>query len=88
MAQVKNILKGIVRFALWLGFAAVFYHSGLGLTTWLLEPERAGHVERLLGLLFPLLLIAFFYVNRRLGCYGSGACALPRQPSSTLPPGH
>jgi len=85
---VKNGLQRTVRFALWLGFAVVFYHSGLGLTTWLLQPEQSTSVDRVLGLLFPALLVAFFFVNRRLGCYGSGACAVPREATHGMPPGH
>jgi len=78
----------IVRFAVWLGFAALFYRSGLGLTTWLLEPAQAGALERGFALAFPLLAVLFWPVNRRLGCLGSGRCeAPPEDRSPRLPPG-
>jgi len=59
---------------IWLGFAIVFYQSGLAFTTWLLEPEHfAGSIDWFWVVLFPVLVPAFFVVNRRYGC-ASGAC--------------
>ena len=87
-SHVPAYLQRPIRFALWLGFAVLFYNSGLGLTTWILQPELASDIDRLFGVLFPPLLVAFFYVNRRLGCYGSGGCAVPREASRVVPPGH
>ena len=59
---------------IWVAFAFVFFYSGLYTTEWLLEPEQfAGGWHWLLVALFPVLLPAFFVVNRRYGC-ASGAC--------------
>ncbi len=64
-----------LRLAVYVGFAAVFFHSGLALTTWLVSPEQmGGAIDVVLALLFPVLLPAFFVVNRHFGC-GSGGCA-------------
>ena len=60
---------------LWVLFAIVFYYAGLAFTTWLLEPDKfAGGASWILVGLFPILVPAFFIVNRRLGC-ASGQCA-------------
>jgi len=59
---------------LWVLFAIVFYSSGLAFTTWLLEPEAfEGGLRWILVAAFPILVPAFFRVNRRLGC-GSDLC--------------
>ncbi len=72
---------------LWVVFAIVFYYSGLNFTVWLLEPENfAGGMDWVWVALFPVLLPAFFLVNRRLGCTGgrcaSGACEIPGKPDN------
>lgn len=68
---------------IWLGFAFVFYRSGLAVTTWLLEPEHfAGGIDWVWVALFPVLVPGFFVVNRRYGC-ASGAC---RAASCESPP--
>jgi hypothetical protein len=60
---------------LWVLFAILFYNSGQAFTIWLLEPENfAGGVDWFWMVLFPVLLPAFFVVNRHLGC-ASGACS-------------
>ncbi len=74
---------------LWVVFAISFYYSGLNFTVWLLEPENfAGGMKWVWVGLFPALLIAFFPVNRRLGCANgrcaSGACEISRK--SEYPP--
>ena len=59
---------------LWVLFAIAFFQSGMAFTTLLLETERfAGGMDWLWVSLFPILLPAFFVVNRRLGC-GAGRC--------------
>ena len=65
----------VARRLLWVVFAIVFYYSGLGFTVWLMEPQNfAGGMDWVWVVLFPVLLPAFFLVNRRLGC-SSGRCA-------------
>jgi hypothetical protein len=60
---------------LWVIFAILFYQSGQAFTIWLLEPENfAGGLDWFWMLLFPVLLPAFFVVNRHLGC-ATGACS-------------
>ena len=68
-----SLLAACGRRLAWLGFAAVFYQSGLAFTIWLLEPIRVSGAEWVWVALFPGLLPAFFLVNRVLGC-GSGHC--------------
>ncbi len=69
---------------LWVVFAILFYYSGLNFTVWLLEPENfAGGMHRVWLALFPVLLAAFFPVNRKLGC-ASGTCKIPGK--SSYPP--
>ena len=86
VAAMGETLTRVARFAVWLGFAALFYRAGLGLTTRVLEPEVAGVVDRALGLAFPLLAVLFWPVNRRLGCLGSGRCVARERLAQ--PPGH
>lgn len=76
------------RRVLWVLFAVVFFRSGLAFTTWLLEPDVfAGGVEWLWAGAFPVLLPAFFVVNRHLGCASGacrqGRCEIPRGDSRT-----
>lgn len=59
---------------MWVLFAILFYQSGLTFTVWLMQPEAfIGGMQWLWFILFPLLLPAFFIVNRHLGC-ATGAC--------------
>jgi hypothetical protein len=78
-----------LRWGVYLGFAAVFFHSGLQVTTLLVEPEHfAGGATWAWVAAFPALLAGFFLVNRRLGC-ASGACAANPGPTRfRAPPGH
>lgn len=72
---------------LWVLFAILFYYAGLAFTTWLLQPEAfAGGLRWILVALFPILLPAFFVVNRRLGC-ASGSCPPGRNPRAQGGPG-
>ena len=69
------VLSPMGRRILWVGFAILFFQSGLAFTTWLIEPEQfEGGIGWLWVALFPILLPAFFLVNRHLGC-ASGACS-------------
>jgi hypothetical protein len=75
----------LARRMLWVVFAILFYYSGLNFTIWLLEPENfAGGVDWVWVALFPVLLPAFFLVNRHLGCASgrcaSGECKIPQKP--------
>lgn len=101
-AIVKVVLKGtgmtswlnavaanpLYRWLVWFGFAILFYTSGQAFTVWLLEPEpvQAG-LQWLWIALFPVLLPAFFVVNRRFGC-ASGSCAANRREHGGRFPGH
>ena len=68
------IVKAIAGRLIWILFAFVFFYSGLFTTEWLLEPDTfAGGWRWILVGLFPVLVPAFFKVNRRFGC-ASGAC--------------
>ena len=72
------ILSPMGRRVLWVLFAVIFFQSGLAFTTWLLEPQNFdGGMAWLWVALFPILLPAFFFVNRHLGC-ATGACASGR----------
>ena len=74
--QIMNnfLIHSLVRPVLWMLFAILFYYSGLSFTTWLLEPENlTGVMDEVRAALFPVLLPAFFVVNRRIGC-ASGRC--------------
>jgi len=58
----------------WVLFAIVFYLSGESFVIWLLEPHNFGGGVRWLGVTaFPALFIAFFFIQRHLGC-ASGQC--------------
>lgn len=63
-----------LRLAVYVSFAIVFFYSGLGVTTWLVEPEQLRPIDKILGAFFPVLLPLFFVVNRYFGC-GAGGCA-------------
>lgn len=64
----------------WVLFAIVFYNSGQSFTIWLLQPESFnGGSEWFWLAMFPLLLPAFFLLNRHLGC-ASGQCSSKRKP--------
>ena len=68
------LLKALAGRAIWVLFAFVFFYSGLFTTEWLLAPgEFEGGWRWVLVGLFPLLVPAFFVVNRRFGC-ASGRC--------------
>lgn len=73
----------------WLLFAVIFYKSGETFTVWLLAPEGiAGAMQWFWAGLFPVLLPAFFIINRHLGC-ATGACAPGQCRIGTdRPPGH
>ncbi|MFP3874071.1 MAG: hypothetical protein ACLFV1_06415 [Thiohalophilus sp.] len=58
----------------WVLFAIVFYMSGESFVIWLLEPHKFSGGIRWLGVAaFPALFIAFFFIQRHLGC-ASGRC--------------
>ena len=66
----------------WVLFAIMFYNSGQSFTIWLLEPEEFnGGVEWFWLAIFPLLLPAFFLINRHLGC-ASGQCNSSSKPGN------
>ena len=75
----------LLRRLLWVLFAILFYQSGLAATVWLLDPEHfGGGLDVLWALAFPVLLPAFFWVNRRLGC-AAGRCPLPDTEKKGIP---
>ncbi|MDY6979512.1 MAG: hypothetical protein SV201_06490 [Pseudomonadota bacterium] len=58
----------------WVLYAIVFYISGESFVIWLLEPHNFSGGIRWLGVAaFPVLFIAFFFIQRHLGC-ASGQC--------------
>lgn len=68
------IRRPLINRCLWILFAIAFFQSGMAFTTWALQPESfRGGSDWLWAILFPILLPAFFIVNRRLGC-GTGHC--------------
>ncbi len=74
--ELRELIAGnpILRLTVYVGFAVIFFHSGLAATTWLMAPEMMrGGIDIVLALLFPVLLPAFFVVNRYFGC-GAGGC--------------
>ncbi len=74
MRSTNPVLHALSGRLIWVAFAVVFFYSGLFASEWLLEPEQfAGGWRWILVGLFPLLVPAFFVVNRRYGC-ASGAC--------------
>jgi hypothetical protein len=79
----------VARWAIWLGFAALFFRSGLAATTWLIaRQEFTGGADWIWLALFPVLLPLFFVVNGRFGC-ASGSCSVDRRPGGyRFPPGH
>jgi hypothetical protein len=79
----------LARWLVWLGFAALFFRSGLSATTWLLAREQfAGGADWVWLALFPVLLPLFFVVNGRFGCAG-GSCSVARRPDGyRFPPGN
>lgn len=81
--------KPLLRWLIWLLFAAFFYKSGESFTVWLSEPEQVRDaVQWLWIVLFLALLPAFFIVNRHVGC-ASGSCAAERgRIGAGRPPGH
>ena len=78
-----------LRVLVWLLFAMIFYKSGETFTVWLVEPENfAGGLDWLWLVLLPLLVPAFFVINRHCGC-ASGACGVSKSGiGARLPPGH
>ncbi len=78
MARSVPSLHPALQRLLWVAHAALFFQSGLQFTTWLLAPaDFAGGSAWAWVAAFPLLLIGFFPVQRRLGC-ASGHCTAPR----------
>ena len=77
------------RWAVYFGFAFVFFNSGLQLTTLIVEPEAfTGGPAWIWVALFPFLLVGFFVVNRRFGC-ASGQCSVHHgRMRACMPPGH
>lgn len=72
--QQSSIFKSTLGTLIWLGFAAVFFYSGLYFTEWVLQTEEfAGGWRWILVVAFPFLVPGFFVVNRRYGC-ASGGC--------------
>lgn len=66
----------------WVLFAVLFYNSGQSFTIWLMRPEEfSGGAEWFWLALFPLLLPAFFLINRHLGC-ASGQCSIKHKSDS------
>lgn len=90
------VRRPLINRSLWLLFAIAFFQSGMAFTTLLLEPESfRGGLDWLWVILFPILLPAFFIVNRRLGC-GAGRCttraciqtpSTPEMPNEDASPG-
>ncbi len=71
----------------WVGFGILFYLSGEAATVWWLEPERfTGGWQWFWLALFPVLLPAFFILQRWFGCAG-GACRSGRCDTTGPPPG-
>ena len=83
----NSIVQAIVGRLIWVMFAFVFFYSGLFTTEWLFEPEKfAGGWRWILVGLFPVLVPAFFVVNRRYGC-ASGSCrGRACSPDAAVPP--
>jgi hypothetical protein len=75
---------GWLRRVVWFGFAFVFFYAGQSFTVWLLEPHNFnGGAQWFLVVLFPFLLIGFFYINYKLGCV-SGSCSMKTSCGSTV----
>ncbi|MCK5876508.1 MAG: hypothetical protein KAG43_02645 [Candidatus Marithrix sp.] len=59
----------MIKRLIWLVFAIIFYQSGLAFTILIMEPsEFTGGFQWVWVLLFPILLPAFFIINKHLGC--------------------
>lgn len=72
-----------------MGFAALFYQSGLQVTVLILEPASvSGAADWLWIASFPLLLSLWPAVNRRFGCSGGGCSRSACQGRLEVPPGH
>lgn len=72
--EKAQLVRSVFNKILWIGFSIVFFYSGLFFTEWLLDTETfAGGWRWIMVLVFPLLVPAFFIVNRRYGC-AAGAC--------------
>ncbi len=72
----KLITHPLSKRVYWVLFAILFYNSGQSFTIWLLQPEEFnGGAEWFWLAIFPLLLPAFFLINRHLGC-ASGQCSI------------
>ncbi len=70
----------------WVMFAVLFYLSGEAVTVWLLEPQEFGGGWQWLWLgLFPVLLPAFFLLQRFFGCSG-GQCQIDTSPTTQKKP--
>ncbi|MCG6871180.1 MAG: hypothetical protein LJE84_02725 [Gammaproteobacteria bacterium] len=94
MTTVLQTIAGYpwLRWPAYLLFAWVFYNAGETTTVWLAAPgEFSGGWAWLWVATFPLLLVAFFQVNRYLGC-ASGQCAAGARTKDrgdwSMPPGH
>lgn len=73
---LELLLHPLGKRVMWVFFAILFYQSGLTFTIWLIEPHNFhdSRMEWAQVLIFPLLVPAFFWVNKRLGC-ATGSCA-------------
>jgi hypothetical protein len=70
----------------WIVFAVMFYLSGEAATIWLLEPQAFTSGWQWFWLcLFPLLLPAFFRLQRFFGCSG-GQCQIDVSPPAEKKP--
>lgn len=73
---------------LWVIFAILFYQSGLAFTIFVMTPEKfTGGGQWVWVVLFPVLLPAFFIVNKYLGCATgqchTGTCEIQGTPSNS-----
>ena len=65
---------------IWVVFAILFYLSGEAATVWILEPQAfSGGWQWFWLSLFPVLLPAFFLLQRFFGCSG-GQCQIEVTP--------
>lgn len=74
-------IGSVARLAVWLAWFAVFYQSGLALTTWAIGTgEVPGAMDQALAMLFPFLIVIFpgidRYCRRRGGPCRDGHCGL------------
>jgi hypothetical protein len=76
LAGLRSAIRHpVTRRLVWFAFLIAFYQSGLGFTTLVFEPDAfEGGAQWLWASSFPLMLPAYFRVNRWIGC-GSGACS-------------